>query len=162
MVMVEPTTMREQLAKLLDSGEAHVDFDAAVSELPASLQGKQPAGLPYSPWQLLEHIRIAQHDILDFCVNPHYKEMTWPDAYWPASPEPSSRSAWSESVEQYKRDRAALQDLARDTSIDLEARIPHGTGQTYLRELLLVADHTAYHLGELLVVRRLLGAWPKG
>ena len=162
MVMVEPATMREQLAKLLDSGEAHVGFDAAVSELPASLQGKQPAGLPYSPWQLLEHMRIAQHDILDFCVNPDYKEMSWPDDYWPISPEPTSGSAWKESVEQFKRDRAALQRLARDPSIDLETRIPHGTGQTYLRELLLVADHTAYHLGELLVVRRLLGAWKKG
>jgi len=107
-------------------------------------------------------MRIAQHDILDFCVNRDYKEMSWPDDYWPMSPEPTSGSAWKESVEQFKRDRAALQRRARDSSIDLEARIPHGTGQTYLRELLLVADHTAYHLGELLVVRRLLGAWKKG
>jgi hypothetical protein len=151
--------MREHIAKLLDWKDAHAGFEAAVAELPASLQGKQPAGLPYSPWQLLEHLRIAQHDILDFCENPSYSEMSWPDDYWPRSPEPPSPSAWSQSVEQFKRDRAALQRLARDPSVDLEARIPHGTGQTYLRELLLAADHTAYHLGELIVVRRLLGAW---
>jgi hypothetical protein len=151
--------MREHIAKLLDWKDAHAGFEAAVAELPASLQGKQPAGLPYSPWQLLEHLRIAQHDILDFCENPSYSEMSWPDDYWPRSPEPPSPSAWSQSVEQFKRDRAALERLARDPSVDLEARIPHGTGQTYLRELLLAADHTAYHLGELIVVRRLLGAW---
>jgi hypothetical protein len=160
--MAKPIALREQLAKVLDWGEAHVSFEGAVSALSPALQGKKPAGLPYSPWQLLEHIRIAQHDILDFCVNPKYQEMSWPDDYWPASAEPSSAEAWTESVEQFKRDRSALQRLARDPAIDLEATIPHGKGQTYLRELLLVADHTAYHLGELIVVRRLLGAWPKG
>jgi uncharacterized damage-inducible protein DinB len=160
--MAKPTALREQLAKFLEWSEAHMGFDAAVSDLPPTLQGKQPAGLPYSPWQLLEHMRITQHDILDFCVNPKYEEMSWPDDYWPASAEPSSAKAWTESVEQFKRDRSALQRLGRDPAIDLEDPIPHGKGQTYLRELLLVADHTAYHLGELIVVRRLLGAWPKG
>jgi hypothetical protein len=161
MATVQTLSMREHVAKLLDFEEAHVGFDAATADLPPALQGKQPAGLPYSPWQLLEHLRIAQHDILDFCVNPNYTEMSWPDEYWPHSAEPPSRSAWKESVEQFRRDRAALQALARDPSIDLEARIPHGSGQTYLREFFLVADHTAYHLGELIVVRRLLGAWKK-
>jgi hypothetical protein len=160
--MAKPTALREQLAKFLEWGEAHGGFDAAVSDLSPALQGKQPAGLPYSPWQLLEHLRIAQHDILDFCVNPKYQELSWPDDYWPTSAEPASAKAWTESVQQFKRDRSALQQLARDPAIDLEAAIPHGKGQTYLRELLLAADHTAYHLGELIVVRRLLGAWPKG
>jgi uncharacterized damage-inducible protein DinB len=153
---------REQIAKMLDWEEAHAGFETAVSDLPTALQGKQPAGLPYSPWQLLEHLRISQHDILDFCVNPKYREMSWPNDYWPAAAEPKSAGAWNESVQRFKQDRSALQRLARDPSIDLDARIPHGSGQTYLRELLLVADHTAYHVGELIVVRRLLGAWPKG
>ena len=160
--MAKSPALREQLARLLEWGEAHVGFDAVVSDLSLALQGKQPAGLPYSPWQLLEHLRITQHDILDFCVNPKYEELSWPDDYWPASAEPSSANAWTESVQQFKRDRAALQRLARDSAVDLEAPIPQGKGQTYLRELLLAADHTAYHLGELIVVRRLLGAWPTG
>jgi hypothetical protein len=160
--MAKSPVLREQLARFLEWGEAHVGFDAAVSDLSLALQGKQPAGLPYSPWQLLEHLRITQHDILDFCVNPKYEELSWPDDYWPASAEPSSADAWTESVQQFKRDRAALQRLARDPAVDLEAAIPQGKGQTYLRELLLAADHTAYHLGELIVVRRLLGAWPTG
>jgi hypothetical protein len=160
--MAKSPVLREQLARFLEWGEAHVGFDAAVSDLSLALQGKQPAGLPYSPWQLLEHLRITQHDILDFCVNPKYEELSWPDDYWPASAEPSSANAWTDSVQQFKRDRAALQRLARDSAVDLEAPIPRGKGQTYLRELLLAADHTAYHLGELIVVRRLLGAWPTG
>jgi DinB superfamily len=152
-------TLREQLAKVLSWEEAHVGFDAAVAGLPAKLRGTAPADLPYSPWQLVEHLRITQHDILDFCRNPNYKEMSWPADYWPRQAEPGSDSAWNASIEQFRRDRSDLEALARDPAIDLEARIPHGTGQTYLRELLLVADHTAYHIGELIVVRRLLGAW---
>ena len=136
-------------------------FEDAVADLAAPLQGTVPAGLPYSPWQLLEHIRITQHDILDFCRNPNYEEISWPDDYWPKSPTPPSAKAWDESVGKVVADRAALQTLARDTSVDLTARIPHGTGQTYLREILLVVDHTAFHLGELIVARRLLGAWPR-
>src|SRR4051794_4947717 len=151
--------LREQIAKLLDWEEAHAGFDTAVSDLPPALQGKQPASLPYSPWQLLEHLRIAQHDILDFCVNPKYREMKWPDDYWPTSPAPSSAKEWDDSVSQVNKDRKALEDLAIDASIDLSAKIPHGSGQTYLRELLLVADHNAYHVGQLVLVRRLLGAW---
>ncbi|MGH7508502.1 MAG: DinB family protein [Gemmatimonadales bacterium] len=159
--MPEATSLREHLARLLSWEDAHVTFDAAVAGLPAALRGRTPAGLPYSPWQLLEHLRITQGDILDFCRNPAYAELSWPDEYWPPSAAPSSPAAWDASVRQFQRDRTALQQLARDPEIDLETPIPHGTGQTYLRELLLVADHTAYHVGELIVVRRLLGAWPK-
>jgi hypothetical protein len=148
------------LVKLLSWEDAHVGFDAAVADLPPALRGTAPAGLPYSPWQLLEHLRITQHDILDFCRNPGYQEMSWPKDYWPRDAAPPSLSAWNESIEQFRHDRSALEALAGDPAIDLEARISHGSGQTYLRELLLVADHTAYHLGELIVVRRLLGAWP--
>jgi hypothetical protein len=154
--------LREQLARMLSWEDAHVGFDAAVADLPDRLRGVAPAGLPYSPWQLLEHLRITQRDILDFCRDPGYAELAWPDDYWPRAAEPPSPEAWEESVRRCREDRAALQQLARDPAVDLTARIPHGTGQTYLRELLLAADHAAYHVGELVVVRRLLGAWRRG
>jgi hypothetical protein len=138
-----------------------MSLDDAAADLAEPLRGQVPAGLTYSPWQLLEHIRITQHDILDFCRNPKYEEITWPDDYWPKAAAPPSSGAWDASVHRIREDRAALEALARDTSIDLVARIPHGTGQTYLREILLVIDHTAFHMGELIVARRLLGAWPR-
>jgi len=152
--------LRDHVAKLLGWQEAHAGFDKAVGELPEPLRGRVPQALPYSPWQLVEHMRITQHDILDFCRNPAYQEVSWPDDYWPRSPAPPYAAAWDETLGRFREDRTALQRLARDPAIDLAARIPHGTGQTYLRELLLAADHTAYHVGELIVVRRLLGAWP--
>jgi hypothetical protein len=153
------SALRPYLAKLLDSDDAHASFDMAVAGIPPKLRGTAPAGLPYSPWQLIEHLRLAQHDILDFCRNPDYRELHWPDDYWPASAAPPKPADWEKSIAQFRRDRAALQALATDPKIDLYARIPHGTGQTYLRELLLVADHTAYHVGQLVAVRRALGAW---
>jgi len=159
---VNDAALREQLRRLLAWEDAHVGFDRAVADIPADLRGRQPAGLPYSPWQLLEHLRLTQHDILDFCRNADYRELEWPAAYWPASASPSSPAKWDESVEQFRRDRKALEDLAMDPAIDLFAKIPHGQGQTYLRELVLAADHAAYHVGELVVVRRLLGAWKSG
>ena len=121
---------------------------------------KVPPGLPYSAWQLLEHLRITQDDILQFCIDPGYQERSWPEEYWPKGPAPPSSTAWDESVTAFRRDREALKRLALNPEIDLTATVPAGTDQTYLRELLLVADHTAYHLGELVVVRRALGAWP--
>jgi uncharacterized damage-inducible protein DinB len=150
--------IREHVAKLLAWDEAHVGFDAAVADVPPGVRGRQPSGL-HSPWQLLEHLRMAQHDILDFCRNSNYQELRWPDDYWPPAPAPPSTAAWDDSIEQFQKDRKALQRLAADPAIDLDARIPHGTGQTYLRELLLTADHSAYHVGQLVLVRRLLGAW---
>ena len=158
MATVEP--LREQLARVLAWEDAHTGFDAAVAELPVALRGARPAVLPYSPWRLVEHLRVTQADILDFCRNPDYHERNWPDDYWPTGDAPPTAAAWDESVRAFARDREALQALARDPAIDLHAQIPHGEGQTYLRELLLAADHAAYHLGELVVVRRLLGSWP--
>lgn len=151
--------LRVHLLRLLDWHDAHVDFDAAVTGIAPSHQGVRPDGLPYSAWELLEHMRIAQHDILDFCRNPAYTEMAWPDEYWPTSPAPPSAKAWEESVSAFRRDREALTQLTADPALDLFAKIPHGTGQTYLREILLVADHNAYHLGQLVAVRRQLGSW---
>jgi hypothetical protein len=151
--------MREQLAKALDWGEAHADFDKAIAGLAPELRGRRVKGLPHSAWEIVEHLRIAQHDILDFSRNPNYAERAWPDEYWPQTPEPPTAEAWDESVGAFRRDRDALKQLTTDSTIGLTDRIPHGSGQTYLREVLLVLDHNAYHVAELVVLRRLLGAW---
>jgi uncharacterized damage-inducible protein DinB len=152
--------LRQHLVRLLDWQDAHVNFDAAIDKLPAKLPGVRPPGLAHSAWDLLEHLRIVQHDVLDFCRNPNYQEMSWPADYWPPAPAPPSARAWAASVTAFHDDLAALCRLAEDPAVDLFATIPHGSGQTYLRELLLVADHNAYHVGQLVMVRRLLGAWP--
>ena len=157
--MTSDAAVREHLQKLLAWEDAHVAFDAAVKGIPAVLRGRRPARVPYSPWQLIEHLRIAQHDILDFCRNPKYRELKWPDDYWPASAAPPSAAAWTRSIRAFRAEREALGQLAMDPDVDLTAQIPHGSGQTYLREIILAADHAAYHLGELIVVRRLLGIW---
>jgi hypothetical protein len=157
--MTEDAALRKLLARALAWEDAHVGFEKAVGDIPAALRGKQAAGAPYSPWQLLEHLRITQHDILDFCRNPDYEEIAWPDAYWPRDPSPPSPAAWDDSIRRFHEDREALQALAADPNVKLDARIPHGTGQTYLRELILVVDHSAYHIGQLVLVRRLLGDW---
>lgn len=151
--------LRAQLRKILGWEDAHVGFDAAVEGLAPTMRGVVPKGLRHSPWQILEHIRRTQFDILDFCRNPGYKELSWPADYWPPSAAPPADKAWEDSIAAVLRDRAALETLAEDASIDLFARIPHGTGQTYLRELLLVADHNAYHVGQLVAARQALGAW---
>jgi len=151
--------IRGQLARLLDWPEAHATFDKAVKGLPVAARGRRPKGAEHSAWEILEHIRLAQADILDFCRNPDYADKTWPDDYWPKTAAPPSATAWARSVAAVRRDREALKTLAGDPSVDLLAPIPHGTGQTVLRELLLVADHTAYHVGELVLLRRLLGVW---
>jgi len=156
--MSDDRALRAHLARILDWEDAHVGFDRAIAGLPARLRGVTPAGCEHSAWQLLEHIRICQQDILDFCVNPKYVEMAMAD-YWPSSSAPPSSKAWSASVTAVRRDRAAMRTLATDGRIDLFARIPHGSGQTYLREILLVADHGAYHVGQLVALRRALGSW---
>lgn len=150
--------LRAHLGRILDWEDAHASFERAIEGLPARLRGVTPAGWAHSAWQLLEHLRICQHDILDFCRNPKYVEMAMAD-YWPPSAAPPSAKAWSASVAAVRRDRAAMKKLAADGKIDLFARIPHGSGQTYLRELLLVADHNAYHVGQLVALRRALGSW---
>jgi hypothetical protein len=151
--------LREQLVKLLMSYEAHVDFEAAIKDLPAGLRGKRPKGAEHSPWQILEHLRIAQWDILEFAVDPKHKSPDWPEGYWPKAMAPRSAAEWDASVKNFRRDLKRLCDLVASESTDLFAKIPHGDGQTVLRQALLTADHNAYHLGELVLVRRLLGAW---
>lgn len=157
--MVTHDSLRKQLAALLNWQDAHVDFETAVKGLPPRLRGVQPQGLPYSAWQLLEHLRLAQRDILEFCVDPDYHALKWPDDYWPKSPVPPTPKAWQQSVADVRADRRGLEKLLADPTLDLFAKIPHGEGQTYLREFLLVADHNAFHVGQLIILRRLLGAW---
>jgi uncharacterized damage-inducible protein DinB len=157
--MADEKAFRAHIAKLLDWEEAHVGFETAVKGIPPSLRGVVPIGWQYSAWQLVEHIRISQADILEFCVNPKYKAKKWPDQYWPASPAPRTAAAWTASIAAVRTDRKALQQIATNPKIDLTATIPHGDGQTYLRELLLVADHTAYHVGQIVGLRRQLGIW---
>jgi uncharacterized damage-inducible protein DinB len=136
-----------------------VSFDDAVANLPVSARGRVPKGLPYSPWQLVEHMRLTQADILEFCVRRDYQEKEWPKDYWPSRAAPPTTRAWSASIARFKRDRRALARLATDSRRDLLGRVPAGTGQTLLREIILAADHTAYHVGQLIAVRRLLGEW---
>lgn len=152
--------LRTQLARLLDWEDAHVGLDAALRGLPPELRGVRPAHAQHSAWELLEHLRITQRDILDFCRDPHYRERAWPDDYWPPAEQTPSAQAWDACLVDFAADREALRGLALDPASDLFAPLPHGSGQTLLRELLLVADHTAYHVGQLVMVRRLLGAWP--
>jgi hypothetical protein len=151
--------LREHLFELLKGGSAHAGYDDAVKDLPEKLRGVKPDGLPHSAWMLLEHLRIAQQDILQFSRNPKYKTPKWPDDYWPKTAAPPSNAAWNKSVQQFRKDLKTMQDLVANPKTDLYARIPWGDGQTILREALLVADHNAYHIAQLIDVRRLLDAW---
>ncbi|HKB09491.1 MAG TPA: DinB family protein [Vicinamibacterales bacterium] len=157
--MPDDKALRAHLASVLDWSDAHATFDAAVKGLPPKLRGVVPQGWAYSAWQLLEHLRMAQEDILQFCVARTYKEKKWPEQYWPTEPAPPNAAAWNGSIAAFRRDRKALQQLAGDPRVELTAVVPHGTTQTYLRELLLVADHNAYHIGQLVALRKQLGAW---
>lgn len=152
--------LRQHLLNLLASQGAHLDFDAVVADWPVGLRGAKPPGVPHTPWQLLEHLRIAQWDILDFSRNPKYTELKFPDGYWPSTQAPPDPQAWEKSRLAFRANLAAMKKLVANPKTDLFARIPHSTGQTILREALLVADHNAYHLGQLLLLRRLQGAWP--
>ncbi len=159
MKQAEDQALRQWLVWLIREGHAHVPFDRAVTRMPVGLRGKKPAGLPYSPWMLIEHMRFTQGDILNFSRNPRYVELKWPADYWPKTEAPPSASAWSKSIAAFKRDRRAMERLVANPKTDLYAKIPWGQGQTILREALLTADHNAYHIGQLIIVRRLLGAW---
>jgi uncharacterized damage-inducible protein DinB len=157
--MADDKALREHLLKLLKGGDAHADFEQAIADFPAELRGKTPKWAEHSPWELLEHLRMAQHDILDFSTNPDYKEKEWPKEYWPAQDAPPDPKAWDRSINAFCEDLKALRALVEDEKTDLFAKISHGNGQTILREILVVADHNSYHLGQLVLLRRLLGAW---
>lgn len=151
--------LRRHVLYLLGEGGAHLSFEKAIAGFPADLRGVRPAKLPYTAWRLLEHMRIAQWDILDFCRNPKYVMPDFPSGYWPSGDAPPNGKAWARSVNAFRADLRAMVDMVRNPRTNLFARIPHGDGQTILREALLVADHNAYHLGQLVLLRRLLGIW---
>jgi hypothetical protein len=155
----QDSALREHVLELLHGGHGHADFESAIKNLPAAARGKRPKGAEHSPWEILEHMRIAQWDILDFSRNPDYQQPPWPEGYWPKTAAPPDEKAWEKSVRAFRKDFKAMCALVEDAKTDLFAKIPHGDGQTILREALLTADHNAYHLGEMVLVRRLLGAW---
>src|SRR5688572_20028959 len=146
--------VREQIIKLLQGGQAHLTLDDVLKNFPQSLRGVKPPGAPHSAWQLLEHLRIAQWDILEFSRNAKHVSPKWPEGYWPANDRPPTDAAWKKSISAIKRDRRAMERLVENPRTDLYSKIPHGTGQNILREALLIADHNAYHIGQLLLVRR--------
>lgn len=154
--MANDRSLRDHLLALLDSGNAHLTFADAVKDFPPELRGTRPAGGPHSAWELLEHLRITQWDILEFTRDSAHVSPPWPAGYWPQDVSPPSNDAWDESVKAFRTDRAALAKIIADESLDLFSRIEHGDGQTVLREILLTADHNAYHLGQFVMVRKLL------
>ena|SRR5215813_6108536 len=152
-------SLRKHLLDLLEGGGAHLNFDDAVRDVPVDIRGKRPKGASHSLWEVLEHLRIAQWDILEFSRNPKHVSPEFPAGYWPAAPAPPDEKAWDQSVEAFRAGLRAMAALVADESTDLFAQLPHGDGQTILREALLVADHNAYHLGQFVLLRRLAGAW---
>jgi uncharacterized damage-inducible protein DinB len=159
-MMASQQSLRDHLVDLLTWRAAHAEFDRAVKNVPPEMRGRCPRRVPYSLWQLLEHIRRAQWDIVEFCRNTDYQSPKWPDDFWPIETEPIEREDWQDSIDSYKRDRQAMIDLIRDDAIDVHDRIRQGESQTYLREVLLVADHNSYHIGQMVFLRRILGIWP--
>ena len=157
--MIQTKALREHLLYTLKGAGAHVDFEAAIKDLSAGVRGRRPKGADHSPWELLEHLRIAQSDILEFARNDKHVSPEFPSGYWPGTEAPPDEEAWDKSVKAFRADLKALAGMVEDEAVDLFAPIPHGEGKTTLREVLLAADHNAYHLGQLVLVRRLLGAW---
>jgi hypothetical protein len=156
---VKEKALREHVVNLLSGRGAHVDWKVTFSGIPPKLRGLRAKGLPYSVWELLEHMRIAQWDILEFSRDAKHVSPDWPAGYWPTAPAPPNAKAWDKSLKSFARDLETMKKLVASPKTDLFARIPHGTGQTILREALLIADHNAYHLGQVLTVRRFLGNW---
>jgi hypothetical protein len=154
-------SLRQHLIDLLQGGAAHARFDDVIAAVPAELRGQKPEGMPHSLWMLLEHMRIGQWDILEFSRNSKHVSPDWPKGFWPAKDQPPSPAAWSTSVKNFRRDLKTMQDLVKNPKTDLFAKIAWGDGQTILREALLLADHNAYHVGQMVDSLRLLGAWPK-
>lgn len=153
---MDQAALRSHLVNLLTKAEAHVDLRTSLENFPRGLRGNKPQGAPHTAWQLLEHMRIAQWDILQFCLHAKHKSPKWPDDYWPQTEAPADDKAWDKSVRSFLSDLNAVCEMVKDPKLDLLAKIPHGDGQTYFREALLVADHNAYHLGQLVLMRRML------
>jgi hypothetical protein len=159
-MMNQDQALRDQLLKLLRGGQAHMTFDEAVADFPLDQINRRPLHVPYTPWHLLEHLRITQRDILDFMCDPHYREPNWPDDYWPPQDQDASLADWTTTIDTFRADLAALVAMVDEPATDLYALVPHGQGQTVLREILLVADHNAYHIGEFAILRQIMQTWP--
>lgn len=160
--MVGESELRGRIVELLRGGHAHMPFDEAVADFPMEqINTVIPQGT-YTPWHILEHLRLTQWDILDFTRNPQYQEPRWPDDYWPAREATATPEQWQQTIDQFRADLTTLIQMAQNPDVDLEARIPWGDGQTPLREFLLVADHNAYHIGEFAILRQVMGTWPPG
>jgi DinB superfamily len=159
--MDQNKSLRQLLVKQLDGNEAHASFDDAVKGMPAAQQGTRPKGVEHSPWEELEHLRIAQWDIFEFAMNPKHQSPEFPAGYWPSSPKPPNEKAWEKSVNSFQSDREKFKKFLSDESTDLFAKIPHGDGQTVLRQAVVAIDHNGYHIGQLILLRRLLGVWDK-
>lgn len=155
----ENRVIHKELLEFLDGGSAHANIDAAVKDFPARLYGEKPKGWPHSAWQLLEHIRITLHDLVEFCSNPNYQATKWPEGYWPKKDAPVSTESWDAAVKAVKKDIREFEKMLKDPNVDIYAKIPWGDGQTILREILLAGDHTSYHAGQLIMLRKQLGAW---
>ncbi len=154
--------LRQHLVALLDGHQAHLTFDDAVADFPELLINVRPTNVPYTFWHLIEHLRIAQWDILDYMRNPNYASIEWPKDYWPDPEAQADQAAWMNTIHQFHADLRAIEDIVKNPATDLSAPIPHGySGHTILREVLLVADHNAYHIGELGILRQVMNAWPK-
>ncbi|MFB6271794.1 MAG: DinB family protein [Salinibacter sp.] len=158
--MDQPPTLRSHLTDLLTARQAHCTFEDAIAHVPPDRRGERPDDLPYSVWELADHIRRAQRDLLDYCRNPDYEAHDWPDDYWPDTAAPPDEATWNDCVAQVQSDRDAMCALVTDESIDLHDTVPSSDEHTYLREVMLMADHNAYHVGQIVTVRRQLGLWP--
>ncbi len=158
--MSQDETVRKQLLSLLRGGNAHMGLDQAVADFPAEQINRRPPNVPYTPWHLLEHIRITQWDILEFIRNPEHESPPWPEGYWPDRDQKADASQWAETIRQFREDLQALQEIVADAATDLYAPMPQGEKYNVLREILTVADHTAYHIGEFGILRQVMGTWP--
>lgn len=158
---MDEKALRDYLSKALSWHDAHADWKKALDRLAPALQGTRPPGSSHSPWELLEHARIAQWDIVEFCRSPKHVSPAWPQGYWPKTPAPPDDTSWTRSAKAFEADTRFLQRLVASPKTDLLAPIAHGSGQTILREILLVLDHNSYHLGQLVLTRKLLGGWPE-
>jgi uncharacterized damage-inducible protein DinB len=157
--MAESDPLRQHVLDLLRGRNAHADFDTVMADFPARQRGVKPPGAEHTAWQLLEHMRLAQWDILEFSRDAKHKSPPWPQGYWPKTEAPPSAASWNNSLRSFRADWKAMAKLVADKKTDLFAPIPHGSGQTILREALLIADHNSYHLGQMVLLRRLLGTW---
>ncbi|MGD9093693.1 MAG: DinB family protein [Anaerolineales bacterium] len=160
--MSNDQVVREQMLFLLGGGNAHLTFDQAVADFPLEAINSHPPNVDYTPWHLLEHIRIAQWDILEFSRDPGHVSPEWPEGYWPNPEAQADQAQWEETILSFRRDLKALQEIIKDPSTDLYSDLPHAPGYNILREILLVADHNAYHIGELAILRQVMGLWPSG